>query len=264
MNTLVKSRIRRLERGSGPFIATAIHDGHIIRDELLKKMSISEMDRLREEDPYTELWTHIANTRVVGLKSRFEVDLNRPREKAVYINPEDAWNLNIWESVPSESEIAVSLSEYDDFYAEMHKLFSDFKHQFGHFVVFDLHSYNHMRNGPDDQPADPELNPEINIGTGTLDREFWAPVVDRFINTLRDFKYYNRTLDVRENIKFRGGNFPSWTNRNFPGSACAIAIEVKKFFMNEWTGEPDHEQINMIKSALEATIPEVAEGLKKI
>ena len=34
--------------------------------------------------------------------------------------------------------------------------------------------------------------------------------------------------------------------------------------MDEWTGEPDHEQIDMIKSALETTIPEVLEGLRKI
>ena len=260
----MKNKIRHLERGSGPLIAAAIHNGHTVRDELIRKMSISETERLREEDPYTEEWTHIANTRVVGLKSRFEVDLNRPREKAVYITPEDAWNLKVWETRPTETEIAMSLSEYDEFYAEMHALFSDFKHQFGHFVVFDFHSYNHMRNGPGQQPADPEINPEINIGTGTMDRDFWAPVVDRFLHTLRDYKYYDRALDVRENIKFRGGNFPSWTHKNFPRSACAIAIEVKKFFMDEWTGEPDHEQIDMIKSAVKATIPEVLEGLKKI
>jgi hypothetical protein len=29
-------------------------------------------------------------------RSRFEVDLNRPRREAVYRIPEDAWGLDIW------------------------------------------------------------------------------------------------------------------------------------------------------------------------
>lgn len=73
-----------LERGQGPLVAAAIHDGHEIRDELIGRVAISEGDRLREEDPFTGAWTGVAPTRLVGLHSRFEVDFNRPREKSVY------------------------------------------------------------------------------------------------------------------------------------------------------------------------------------
>ena len=69
---------------------------------------------------------------------------------------------------------------------------------------------------------------------------------------------------MRENIKFRGGNFPPWINQNFPKSGCAIAIEFKKFFMNEWSGEPDTTQIAEIGRALESTVPVVLEGITKI
>jgi N-formylglutamate amidohydrolase len=251
-------------RGSGPFVATAIHNGHIIREELLKKMYIDEADRLREEDPFTENWTQIANTRVIGMRSRFEVDLNRPRGKAIYINPEDAWNLKIWNTKPSEEEIKVSLAEYDDFYNEMYAMFSDLKNQYGYFVVFDLHSYNHMRNGPDNPPADPDLNPEVNVGTGTMNRTLWASVVDAFIDKFRNFDFMGRKLDVRENVRFRGGNFPSWIHQNFPDSGCALAVEVKKIFMNEWTGEPDLEKVELITEALRSTIPEVHNALKRM
>jgi len=261
LNQFSKRRIRHLVRGSGPFVATAIHNGHVIREELLKKMYICEADRLREEDPFTENWTQIANTRVIGMRSRFEFDLNRPRQKAIYINPEDAWNLKIWNTKPSEEEIKTSLAEYDDFYNEMYKLLSDLKNQYGYFVVFDLHSYNHMRNGPDNPPADPDRNPEINVGTGTMNRTLWATVVDAFINNLHEFDYLGRQLDVRENIRFRGGNFPSWIHQNFPDSGCALAVEVKKFFMNEWTGEPDLEKIDLLAEALKSTIPEIQKAL---
>ena len=89
-------QIWRLQIGHGPLVATAIHDGHAIRDELVGHLALGESDRLREEDPFTELWTHAARTRVVGLRSRFEVDLNRPRESAVYRTPVDAWGLQVW------------------------------------------------------------------------------------------------------------------------------------------------------------------------
>ena len=47
----------------------------------------------------------------------------------------------------------------------------------GPFVVFDVHSYNHRRDGAD-QPASPqEENPDVNVGTGSLDRERWGDVV---------------------------------------------------------------------------------------
>jgi len=80
-------QIYRLEIGTGPLIATAIHDGHALRDDIMRYMALSDAERLREEDPFTGRWTQLAPTRVVGTRSRFEVDLNRPREQAVYRTP---------------------------------------------------------------------------------------------------------------------------------------------------------------------------------
>ena len=115
--------------GNGPIVATAIHDGHQVRTDLKDIMFISEKDRLREEDPFTGEWTPVASNRIIGTHSRFEVDLNRPREKAVYIKPEDAWGLHVWEKTPTQNQIANSLAEYDAFYNEVHKVLSDLEHR---------------------------------------------------------------------------------------------------------------------------------------
>ena len=93
-----------IEKGSGPLVATAIHDGHEVRPDVLDLMSIPEANRLREEDPFTGDWTAVAPTRVVGTRSRFEVDLNRPRDGAVYRTPADAWGLEVWKDGIPEPE----------------------------------------------------------------------------------------------------------------------------------------------------------------
>lgn len=248
----------------GNLIATAIHDGHEVRPGVARLLALPEPDRLREEDPYTGSWTVVAGTRIVGRRSRFEVDLNRPREKAVYRTPADAWGLRVWRSDPGENLISVSLAEYDAFYSYVRGVLTDVRKRHGIFVVFDLHSYNHRRDGPDASPADPAANPEVNIGTASMDRDRWAPVVDRFISDLRQFDYRGRHLDVRENVKFRGGHFPRWIHQQFPDSGCALAIEFKKFFMDEWSGSLFPADHQAILEALRSTVPGVIEEVGRL
>ena len=253
-----------LIEGNSPLIATAVHDGHIVRDELKSIMILTDEDQLREEDPFTGELTEVAQTRLIGLRSRFEVDLNRPREKAVYVKPEDAWGLNIYKTEPSQEMVDRSLKDYDMFYSELHRLLTDFQKRFGRFVVYDIHSYCHRRNGPDGAEADPDLNPEVNIGTGTLNREFWAPIIDRFISDMQSFNNAGSKLDVRENIKFKGGYFPKYIHENFPKSACVLSIEFKKNFMDEWTGKLFRDKFQLLKDALSSTVPGVLQELEKL
>ena len=256
-------QVWRLQIGHGPLVATAIHDGHELREELVDYMLLDEAGRLREEDPFTDQWARVAPTQVIGLRSRFETDLNRPRDKAVYRTPADAWGLQVWKDTLPDDVAARSLAEYDAFYTALGELYGELADQFGRFVVFDLHTYNHRREGPDGPPADPAGNPQVNIGTGTLDRQRWAPVIDTLINTLRAFDFPGGKLDVRENVKFFGGNHPRWAHETFPDAACVIAVEFKKFFMDEWTGQPNEDCIQAIGEALRFTAPAVLDALKR-
>lgn len=264
MTNLSTQTIWEITRGHSPVVATAIHDGHQIREEVSKILALTNAERLREEDPFTAIWTEVAETRIIGLHSRFEVDLNRPREKAVYIEPEDAWGLHVWNEHPDTELIGRSLAAYDAFYGEVQTLLADVAEHFGHFVVYDIHSYNHRRRGPNDPPADAHSNPEVNIGTGNMDHQKWGSLIDRFMEDLRNFDFMGRHLDVRENIKFRGGQFARWIHESFPNSGCAIAIEFKKIFMDEWTGEPDRGKINTIHQALQSTLPGILKELGRL
>jgi len=249
-------------RGKDPVLVTAIHAGHGLREELHKLIQLDEATRLREEDPFTDAWVCIADNYILPQRSRFEVDLNRERDKAVYKAPESAWGLNVWKSTPDEEMIQHSLDEYDAFYSQLADFLDDVKAEHKRFVVYDLHSYNHRRGGPDSDPEDPQLNPEINVGTGTMDREYWTPVVDNFIRQLSRFDFLGRHLEVEENIKFQGGQFARWIHQHYPQTACVISIEIKKFFMDEWTGMGDPIQIQALRSALASTLPVVKSALE--
>jgi len=247
-----------------PVAAAAIHDGHAVRADVRAALALSDAQRLREEDPFTAQWAGVVETRLIGLRSRFEVDLNRPQERAVYQHPEDAWGLEVWRDTPPPSMVAASLAQYDEFYASAWQTLSDMRKRWGQFIVLDLHSYNHRRDGPAASPADPETHPEVNIGTSNMDRQRWAPVVDGAIAHLSAAEFMGRTLDVRENVKFRGGHFPEWVHKSFPSHGCAIAIEFRKSFMDEWTGTPDLVKLKAIRRALASLVPVVEQALKDV
>mgnify|MGYP003530345089 CR=1 FL=1 len=44
----------RLTAGEGPLVAAAIHNGHLVRPEVVELLSLSDTERLREEDPFTD------------------------------------------------------------------------------------------------------------------------------------------------------------------------------------------------------------------
>jgi N-formylglutamate amidohydrolase len=240
------------EVGEAPLVACAVHDGRAVRPEVGELLRLTDAERRYEEDPFTGRWTSVAPTRVVASRSRFEVDLNRPRELAVYLGPENAWGLEVWKSRPSQALIDRSLADYDGFYAHWQRLLEGLLARHPRVVVFDLHSYNHRRQGPDGPAADPEQNPEINVGTRTMDRPHWARVVDRAMAELRQADYLDRHLDVRENVKFFGGHLATWTHQHFPRSVCVLAIEVKKTFMDEWSGALDERRFQALARALES------------
>jgi N-formylglutamate deformylase len=241
--------------GPGPLIATAIHDGHALRDELASLVALDEVSRRREEDPHTARIARVVPTHLIATRSRFEVDLNRPRDAAVYATPEDAWGLDVWRAPLDADVIERSLGLYDAFYARLSSLIAAKIAEHGTVAILDVHSYNHCRENR--EAADPAHNPEINIGTGTLDRMRWGRLVDRFIADLAAAGPF----DVRENVKFQGGEMSKWIHRTFPADAVCLAIELKKTFMDEWSGVLDEAHLARIARGIASTLPGIVEEL---
>lgn len=243
-----------------PLVTTAIHAGHDLRPAVAERLGLDEGTRLREEDPYTDRLTVAGGAAVVVHRSRFEVDLNRPRDGAVYRTPEMAWGLDLWREHLPDQEVEHSLSLHDAFYRALAVRLDDLAAH-GPFIVLDLHSYNHRRDGADAAAAPEAENPEVNLGTGSLDRHRWGHVVDRFMQDMKSRPVKDRHLDVRENVRFRGGHLAGWVHERYDGVGCALAIEFKKVFMDEWTGEADDGHLRELTAALAGAVPGLLDEL---
>ena len=246
--------------GPRPIVSTVLHAGHDVRPALAGLMALDDATRRREEDPYTDRLIRGLGTQLVVHRSRFEVDLNRPREHAVYLTPDDAWGLDVWNGELPESQVRDSLAIYDDFYQELATQL-DRVTAVDACLLVDVHSYNHRRSGPSAAPGSITDNPEINVGTGSLDRARWGPLVERFCRSLADQVVGDHQLDVRENVRFEGGHLSRWVATLYPDRVCVLAVEFKKTFMDEWTGVTDDNHIEQLAIALRTAVEQTAAAM---
>lgn len=253
-----------VQQGPGPIVATAIHDGHDLRPEVADAVALGDLERLREEDPFTGQAVIDIPTHIVVHRSRFEFDLNRAPGEAVYRNPEQCWGLELWKDRELDEGIAGrSLGIHAQYYRMLGNLLDGIAERHRRFVVIDVHSYNHRRDGATAPPTPQEDAPDINIGTFSMPREHWAYLLDPLMDAMRAFEFNGRHLDVRENVAFQGkGEQTRFIHDRHPGRACAIALEFKKFFMDEWTGEPDADELRAMRGFVNH-IAATATGLLK-
>jgi predicted N-formylglutamate amidohydrolase len=243
-------------------VATAIHDGHDVRPEVARAMALDEAERLREEDPFTGQAIVDVPTHVIAHRSRFEFDLNRGAEGAVYETAEQCWGLDVWRDPALDKAIVErSLAIHAAYYRMLGQLLDDVAAEHDRFVLIDVHSYNHRRDGPDGAPTPQDKAPDINIGTFSMPREQWAYLIDPLMDAMRRFDFNGRHLDVRENVAFQGkGEQTRFVHERYPGKGCAIALEFKKFFMDEWSGEPEPAELD----AMRRFINHIAETAKDL
>jgi N-formylglutamate amidohydrolase len=233
-----------------PVVAIALHAGHDVRPDVASELKLDDAGRLREEDPCTDQIAASVASRVVVLRSRFEVDLNRRRADAVYRTPEACWGLEVWRDDLPRALVDGSLAIHDAFYADL-KRHLDRVAMRGPFVVFDVHSYNHRRESDDAPPSPQAGHPDLNVGTRWVAPQ-WRPVLDVVETEFRDLEIAGHRLDVREDVVFRGGYLPRWISEQYPDTGCPIALEFKKTFMDEWTGVVDVEHVQTLARALHA------------
>ncbi len=241
--------------------AAAIHDGHGLRAEIAGLMALSDADRRREEDPFTGQAIAGIPTHIIAHRSRFEADLNRGAETAVYRSPDQCWGLNVWRTPLDKDVVERSLEYHRRFYAAIAAVLDEIAADYPRFVLLDVHSYNHRRDGPEAPPTPAEDAPEVNIGTFSMPREKWAWLLAPLMQAMREYDFGGRKLDVRENVAFQGkGELTRFVHHRYAAQGCAIAIEFKKFYMDEWSGEPDSTALGHMRGLI-SHVAKVSEDL---
>lgn len=239
-----------LRRHDGPVFATAVHAGHALREEVTNQTALSADTRRREEDPMTDVLASVGDSVFVTRASRFEVDLNRPPEQAVYREPSDAWGLDLWRSSSLPQAIVErSMVAHTAFYREMARWIEHLIEINGRVLLLDVHAFNHRLERADVEPSD--VLPDIDLGVTTLKHEHFGDLVERFASALRQVPVQGRVPDVRNNVRFPdGGYWPEWVFARYGENVCTVTLEYKKIFMDEWTGQADLAALEALRAGL--------------
>jgi N-formylglutamate amidohydrolase len=240
----------KLFESEGPVFGTSIHSGHYVRESIQKKMKISAQKRRYEEDPLTESFALLCDHALVCHNSRFEVDLNRQRDIAVYAKPTDAWGLEIWKEKLNQDEIDASLKSYDAFYQSMKMFFEKLFIKHDKVLLLDFHSYNQR---------DSSEFPDIDLGFTTVNQDKFLGIATAFQKSL---ELNSPQFSIGINKRFDdGGHWPEWVYANYKQNICTITVEFKKCFMDENTGIVDLEKLDQLKFAIGKAISDVRELL---
>jgi len=227
-----------------PYVCGAVHDGHQFRKELWGKCLHTEYDRWFEEDPCTKEFVKTHPIVIAGCDSRFEYDLNRDPENAIY---EDAWGKKLWKTPLNDSELKKSIAKHTAFYAVVNTLIKKLEEKFIAVVVYDIHSYNWKR-------WDREV-PVINLGTSNIDNQRFGDCVENWRDSLSKIKLpYQIETTSKINDTFQGnGYFLKFITQNFKNT-LVLATEFKKIYCDELQKVIYPEVVSAIENQLQGKI----------
>jgi len=228
-----------------PYICGAVHDGHQFRRSLWENCLHTEYERWYEEDPCTREMVQSHPIVIAGCDSRFEYDLNRPPDGAVY---SDAWGKQLWRTPLTEEEYDHSMQKHASFYQVVHALVHQIKKKYGKVIVFDMHSYNWQR-------WDREV-PVWNLGTSNIDN-------DKYGQTVESWRLKLGKMDLPNGIKptakvndtFQGnGFFLKYITQTFDNT-LVLATEIAKVYCDEYSGIIYPEVVRSVEEHLKELIP---------
>ncbi len=232
-----------------PYVCGAVHDGNQFRKELWDNCLHSQYERWYEEDPETRNMVISHPILIAGRDSRFEYDLNRIPEEAVF---ETAWGKKLWKEPLSENEKEKSLAKHTAFFKVTHALIDKIESKFGCCIVYDMHSYNWQR-------WDREV-PTWNLGTSNVDNDRFGEEIESWRHSLSEIKLphgIKSTADIN-NTFFGNGYFLKYITKNFKNT-LVLATEIAKVYCDELNQVIYPEVVQAVEEQLKDRMKEHAE-----
>ncbi|MCK8480646.1 N-formylglutamate amidohydrolase [Psychroserpens algicola] len=235
------------------YACAAVHDGHQFRKDLWDNCIHTEYERWYEEDPETKNMVMSHPILIAGCDSRFEYDLNRDPENAVF---ETAWGKQLWHEPLSKVEKNKSLDKHANFYKVAHALVSKLEAKFGLAIVYDMHSYNWQR-------WDREV-PTWNLGTSNVDNDRFGDDIEAWRKSLSEFKFPHDIKSTSKiNDTFQGnGYFLKFITQNFQNT-LVLATEIAKVYCDEYDYVMYPEVVAAVEAQLKTRLPEHASNFYK-
>lgn len=236
-----------------PYACGAVHDGHQFRKELWDNCKHTEYERWFEEDPATKEMVKTHPIIIAGMDSRFEYDLNRGPENAIY---EDAWGKQLWYKPLPQGMIDKSLQKHSNFYKVVHALIAKLEEKFGVCIVYDMHSYNWKR-------WDREV-PTWNLGTANVDQERFKEAIESWRSVLGQMDLPNNIPSTSKiNDTFQGnGYFLKYITNHFDNT-LVLATEIAKVYCDELAQIMYPEVVDAVEKYLRAALKKHAEAFYK-
>ena len=235
------------------YVCGAVHDGHHFRKDLWENCAHSEYERWYEEDPSTAEMVRNHPIVIAGCDSRFEYDLNREPEIAIY---EDAWGKQLWKKPLSDNDLNKSMKKHNNFYRVVRALIEKLESLHPHCVVYDIHSYNWKRWT--------RVVPTWNIGTANIDQVRFREEIDSWRQALSEIELPGDipTTALVNDTFFGNGYFLKFISKNFENT-LVLATEVAKIYCDELDQRIYPEVVRAIELGLESKIPAHAESFRE-
>lgn len=230
------------------YLAVVLHSGNRVRPEMIEIMDVTGEDRSREEDLYMDLFVKDFPIHLIARDSRFEYDLNWEIEKAIYPFDGKKWGLRVWKRYLDAIEAEESYKKYREFHALLELVLDHIMAEHRCAILFDIHSFCYQRENKVKWWEDSK--PEINLGTRYINRDFFSPLIDLFLDGMSGATLDGQTLRIVENDIFPGGYLTRKFARSHNRQVLVLAIEYKKIYMDERTGELFNNKLHTLKENL--------------
>jgi hypothetical protein len=224
-----------------PYACGAVHDGHQFRKELWDNCLHTEYERWYEEDPETKNMVASHPILIAGCDSRFEYDLNRTPDEAVF---ETAWGKQLWKERLPNNQKETSLDKHTNFYKVVNALIHKLEEKFGVSIVYDMHSYNWKR-------WDRKV-PTWNLGTSNVDNERFGNEIESWRKSLSELNLPNqiKSTSAINNTFYGNGYFLKYITKNFQNT-LVLATEIAKVYCDEYTGIIYPEVVSAVEKQLQ-------------
>ena len=255
-----------MQRGASPVVGTAIHDGHALPPGFAAGMAIARRGAACARRIPTRSSSSATCPTASSCISRASPSISTGiATAAIYLKPEQSWGVQVFSQPPSADLVRQAMRIHDRLLRDLRTFLRQLEEQFGRFVRPrrpQLQPPPRRTGRPAGQRRSDAAGQHRHLLDGPAALGACGRSVHRAAARVR-VPRPSRWTCARTSPSRGAASRPASFTTSFPRTGCAIAVEFKKFFMDEWTGEADPEALDAIRAMIRSTLPLLEEILER-